>query len=57
MPKGNKQKEVKKMTNAEKKAIKVRIEDLIEMGIEKELAKTMAKVEFEYEMIKPVVNF
>lgn len=45
------------MTKAEQKALKARIEDLIKLGIEKSLAKTMAKVEIEYGMIKPVVNF
>ena len=44
------------MTNAEKKAIKARENDLIAQGIEKELAKVMAKVEFETGLIKVVVN-
>lgn len=44
------------MTKAEKKAIESRIKDLIEDGIDKELATVMAKVEFDYELIKPVVN-
>ena len=45
------------MTNAEKKAIEARIKDLIKQGVEKELAKVMAKVELECGIIKPVVNY
>lgn len=45
------------MTKAEKIAIKSRIDELIKEGIEKELAKVMAKVEFEYGIIKVVVNY
>lgn len=44
------------MTKAEKKAIESRTQDLIKEGIEKELAKVMAKVEFECGLIRPVVN-
>lgn len=44
------------MTKAEKKAIESRAKDLMAEGIEKELAKVMAKVEFECGLIRPVVN-
>ena len=44
------------MTKAEKKAIKARAEALMAQGIEKQLAQVMAKVEFEYGLLKPVVN-
>ena len=44
------------MTKAEKKAIDSRTKDLIASGIEKELAKVMAKAEFECGLIKVVVN-
>lgn len=45
------------MTTAEKKAIKARTNDLIAQGIDKEIAKVMAKVEFETGLIKVVVNY
>lgn len=45
------------MTTAEKKAIKARTNDLIKAGVEKELAKVMAKAEFEAGLIKVVVNY
>lgn len=45
------------MTKAEKKAIEARVKDLIKQGIEKELAKVMAKVELETGLIKVVVNY
>lgn len=45
------------MTKAEKTAIKARTNELIKEGIEKELAKVMAKVEFETGLIKVVVNY
>ena len=45
------------MTKAEKAAIKARTNDLIKEGIEKELAKVMAKVELETGLIKVVVNY
>ncbi len=45
------------MTKAEKKAIEARKNDLIKQGIDKELAKVMAKVEFETGLIKVVVNY
>lgn len=44
------------MTKAEKKAVETRAKDLIKQGIEKELAKVMAKAEFDCGLIKPVVN-
>jgi hypothetical protein len=45
------------MTTAERKAIKARTNDLIAQGIDKEIAKVMAKVEFETGLIKVVVNY
>lgn len=45
------------MSKAEKKAIEARTKDLIEKGIEKELAKVMAKTELECGLIQPVVNY
>lgn len=45
------------MTKAEKTAIKARINDLINQGIDKELATVMAKVELESGLIKVVVNY
>lgn len=44
------------MTRAEKAAIKAYEQDLIKQGIEKEIAKAMAKAMFEAGIIKPVVN-
>lgn len=45
------------MTKAEKEAIKARVKDLVNQGIEKELAQVMAKVELETGLIKVVVNY
>ena len=45
------------MTAAEKKAIKARTNDLIAQGIDKEIAKVMAKAELETGLIKVVVNY
>lgn len=45
------------MTTAEKKAIEARTNDLIEAGVEKEVAEVMAKAEFDCGLIKVVVNF
>lgn len=45
------------MTKAERIAIKARENDLINAGVEKEIAKVMAKVEFETGLIKVVVNY
>lgn len=47
----------KDMTKAERKAIEARTKDLIKAGVEKELAKVMAKVELETGLIKVVVNY
>ena len=44
------------MTAAEKRALKARIEELIAEGVDKEIAKVMARVEIEYKITKPVVN-
>lgn len=44
------------MTKAEQRAIKAREKDLIAQGVDKEIAKVMAKVEFETGLIKVVVN-
>lgn len=45
------------MTAAEKKAIKARTKDLINEGIEKEIAEVMAKTELELNLINVVVNY
>lgn len=45
------------MTQAEKKAIKARTNDLTKQGIDKDLAKVMAKAEFDAGLIKVVVNY
>lgn len=47
----------KNMNKAERKAIDVRTKDLIKAGVEKKLAKVMAKVELETGLIKVVVNY
>lgn len=52
-----KTKEDDKMTKAEKKAIESRTKDLIKAGVDKELAKVIAKAEFDSLLIKPVVNY
>ena len=52
-----KRKGVNEMTKAEKKAYTARVNDLMKQGIDKEMAKVMAKVELETRLIKPVVNF
>ena len=44
------------MTAAEKRAIKAREQELINEGVEKEIAEVMAKVELECGLIKVVVN-
>lgn len=44
------------MTKAERKAIESRVKDLIKQGIDKELAKVMAKTELQCGLIRPVVN-
>lgn len=45
------------MTKAERKALNARIKDLVKAGVEKELAKVMAKSELDCGLIKPVVNY
>ena len=45
------------MTKAERKAIDARTKDLIKAGVEKELAKVIAKVELETGLVKVVVNY
>lgn len=45
------------MTVAEKQALKARVQDLMKQGIDKELAKVMAKSELDCGLIRPVVNF
>ena len=49
--------EERKMTKAERKAIESRVKDLIKQGIDKELAKVMAKTELQCGLIRPVVNY
>lgn len=44
------------MTKAEREAIKARTNDLVKAGIDRELAKVMAKAEFEARLINVVVN-
>ena len=50
-------KEIKEMTKAERTALNSRIKELVEQGIEKEIARVMAKTELEYGIIRPVVNY
>ena len=45
------------MLKCEKDCIKARANELIKKGVEKELAKVMAKTEFECGIIKPVVIY
>lgn len=45
------------MTKAERKAIESRTKDLINEGVDPEIAKVMAKVELETGLIKVVVNY
>lgn len=45
------------MTTAERKAIKARTNDLIKEGIDKELAKVMAKVELDHGLINVTVDY
>lgn len=45
------------MTKAERKAIKSRIKDLVNAGVEKTIAEAMAKAELETGLIKVVVNY
>ena len=53
---GKQHMEDKAMTRAEKKAIEARAKDLIKAGVDRELAKVMAKAEFDCGLIRPVVN-
>ena len=43
------------MKESEKKAYNARVKDLIAQGIDRELAKVIAKAEIECGVIKPVV--
>lgn len=45
------------MMKCEKDCIKARTNELIKKGVEKELAKVMAKSEFDCGLIKPVVYY
>ena len=40
---------------AKKRAYEARVKEMIEAGVDKEMARTLAKVEIEYELITPVV--
>lgn len=53
----HKTKEAKKMLKCEKDCIKARANELIREGVDKELARVMAKVEFDCGIIKPVVYY
>lgn len=44
------------MTKSERAALNARIKDLVEQGIDKELAKVLAKAELDCMVIRPVVN-
>lgn len=44
------------MTRAERETMRTYKKDLIEQGIDKEVAEVMAKTFVEYQIIKPVVN-
>ena len=45
-----------KMTKAEERARKAYEKELIKSGVDKEMAKTLAKVMTEYGIVRPVVN-
>lgn len=45
------------MRKSDRDAINARTKELIEQGIDKELAKVMAKAEFDCGIIKAVVNY
>ena len=49
-------KEINKRTKAERAAYNARVKEMIKAGVDKEMAKTLAKVEVEYKIIVPVVN-
>ena len=44
------------MTKAERKVFNDRVKEMVAQGVDKEMAKTLAKVEVEYGIIKPVVE-
>lgn len=44
-----------KMTKAEREAYQARVRDFVKAGVDKELAKTIAKAELENGLIRPVV--
>ena len=44
------------MTKAEKKVFNARVKEMIADGVDREMAKTLARVEIEYGIIKPVVT-
>ena len=43
------------MTKAERTAYNALVKDMVAAGVDKEMAKVMAKVEIEYGIVKPVV--
>ena len=43
------------MTKAERAAYNARVKEMVAQGVDKEMAKTLAKVEIEYKLIRPVV--
>ena len=45
-----------KMTKAELEAYKARVRDYVAQGIDKEMAKVMARVDIAYGLIAPVVR-
>lgn len=45
------------MTKAERNAIKAAAKDLINEGVNKELAEIMAKAFFDSKLITPIVNY
>ena len=45
------------MTKAERKAVEGRVKDLVKQGVEKELARVMAKAELDAKVISVVVNY
>jgi len=49
-------KEIKKMTKAERKVFNERVKEMVAQGVDKEMAKILARVEVEYGIIKPVVE-
>lgn len=48
---------MKKLMKAEKDAIKARTEELVKEGIDKDLAKVMARAEFDCGLYRPVVYY